>query len=76
MPALCKTFKKYSGQGNWNNLVQPLMTPCQAQKVPIKIQQRQDNSLLNFNFLAVSLLACTPRPTQKSPGDGKGEVEP
>ena len=38
---------------------------------PKKIQQRhhlRDNSLLKFNFLSVSLLGCTPRPTQKSPG--------
>ena len=42
---------------------------CQAQKVPIKIQQRhhlRDNSLLNFNFVAVSLLACTPVGLHKS----------
>ena len=52
--------------------------PCQIQKVPIKIHQRHhliDKSLSNFNFLAVSLLACTPRLTQKSPGEPKQDTD-
>ena len=69
MSVLCKTLKNVQGKGTeitWFSL-----HTLPSIEVRIKIQQRhhmRDNSLLNFSFLAGSLLVCIPRPTQKSLG--------
>ena len=68
MSVLCKTLKNVQVKGT--EIIWFSLHPLPGTEGPNKDSTKtppKDNNLLNFNFLAVPLLACTPRPTQKSP---------
>ena len=66
---MCETFKNVQGEGT--KIIGSAFIPYQAQRVAMKTHQRhhlRDKSLLNFNFLAGSLLACGPSLTKSFKG--------